>query len=404
MNRLYFYDDARARTFEPFVLTRPASELTCGAVLTRMRWERATGTKATGFIASPLLADFEEFDAPPSIAENAVLEAGAIVVNSRCVISLDEVLANDQNVWICEGIVCAVRLSRPVAVSDFVNGDVELDIFNIDLYGAPHEPRRLHGRWMREVWDYLAHLTPQLSDDIAALTQTVTSSSMLYDAVIGEHGIVIEDGAKIEPYVLFDTTAGPVMVRSGATISAFSRIVGPCYIDHDATVLGEMVANCSIGPFSKIRGEIHSSIVLGYSNKGHSGFVGHSYLGRWVNLGAGTTTSNLKNTYGTVQLWTPSGVRNTEQQFLGTLFGDHAKTGIGTMLNTGTVLSVGANVYGGNMPAKYVPPFAWGDSEPYGSFAIDKFIEVATRVMRRRNVQISGRQESQLRTVYAERK
>ena len=159
--------------------------------------------------------------------------------------------------------------------------------------------------------------------------------------------------------------------------------------------MGDRVANCSIGEFSKIRGEISSSIVLGHSNKGHTGFVGHSYLGRWVNLGAGTTTSNLKNTYGTVPLWTPEGVRDTGQQFLGTLFGDHAKTGIGMMLTTGTVLSAGANVYGSSMPPKYVPPFAWGE-EPYQTFTAAKFLAVAERMMQRRDVTMSNRQRRSL--------
>jgi hypothetical protein len=119
-----------------------------------------------------------------------------------------------------------------------------------------------------------------------------------------------------------------------------------------------------------------------------------------VNLGAGTTTSNLKNTYGTVQLWTPDGVRDTGQQFLGTLFGDHAKTGIGTMLTTGSVLGAGANVYGAALHPKYVAPFSWGDHEPYDTFAADKFVAVAERMMRRRDVPLSERQRQHLRRVH----
>jgi hypothetical protein len=141
--------------------------------------------------------------------------------------------------------------------------------------------------------------------------------------------------------------------------------------------------------------------MLGYTNKGHTGFVGHSYLGRWVNLGAGTTTSNLKNTYGNVQMWTPSGLRDTGAQFLGTMFGDHVKTGIGTMLTTGTVLGAGANIYGGSVDSKYVPPFAWGDGEPYESYEIDKFIEVAQRMMARRDVELSDEAAKQLWDAYA---
>jgi len=138
-------------------------------------------------------------------------------------------------------------------------------------------------------------------------------------------------------------------------------------------VLGGDVTGCSIGDVSKVRGEISSSIILGYSNKGHEGFVGHSYLGRWVNLGAGTTTSNLKNTYGTVSLWTPSGVRDSKMQFLGTMFGDHVKTGIGLRLTTGAVLGAGANVFD-RMPPKRAA-LAWGAEPPYSVYRADKFLE-----------------------------
>jgi hypothetical protein len=147
-----------------------------------------------------------------------------------------------------------------------------------------------------------------------------------------------------------------------------------------------------------VRGEISNSVMLGFSNKGHTGFVGHSYLGRWVNLGAGTTTSNLKNTYGSVQLSTPAGMRETGAQFLGTLFGDHVKTGIGTMLTTGTILGAGANVYGESVSSKYVAPFAWGTDETY---EIAKFIDVARRMMSRRHVELSEAGERMLEDVYA---
>jgi UDP-N-acetylglucosamine diphosphorylase/glucosamine-1-phosphate N-acetyltransferase len=182
----------------------------------------------------------------------------------------------------------------------------------------------------------------------------------------------------------------------GSTVHAFTRLVGPCYIGRHSTVLGDRIGISSIGDHCKVRGEMSNTIMLGYANKGHDGFVGHSYMGRWVNLGAGTITSNLKNTYGPVTLWTPSGLRDTKMQFLGTLFGDHAKTGIGTCLTTGTVLGAGANVYGVQAPPKAVPPFAWGSAPPYGVYRLDKFLEVAERVMARRQVNLTDRARQQL--------
>jgi hypothetical protein len=166
--------------------------------------------------------------------------------------------------------------------------------------------------------------------------------------------------------------------------------------------MGGDISTCSIGDVCKVRGELSSTVFAGYGNKGHDGFVGHSYLGRWVNLGAGTITSNLKNTYGTVALWTPAGVRDTGMQFLGTMFGDHVKTGIGLRLTTGTVLGAGSNVYG-NMPPKVVAPFSWGDAPPYAVYHADKFLETAARMMSRRHVELTDPARRHLTSVHAGR-
>lgn len=396
---LYLYDDARARMFEPFIVTRPVSELRAGACLLRERWSRVARARATGFISAPALTEFEEGDAPPAVAEGHMLPAGAIVVNARFAPALDGTLAPTDQAWIADGVICAVRLRTDTPVSILADGRAELAAL-ADTTAVTPVP--LAGRWLHELWDTIGALAPMLHDDILALAGSIKTKSLMQEA-LGEHRLIIEDGSTVEPYVVFDTSAGPILVRRGATISAFTRVVGPCYIGEHTTIIGDRVAGCSIGDWCKIRGEISSSIVLGHSNKGHTGFVGHSYLGRWVNLGAGTTTSNLKNTYGTVQLWTPSGQRDTGLQFLGTLFGDHAKTGIGTMLTTGTVLGAGANVYGSSMPPKYVRPFSWGDGEPYATFAVDKFLVVAERVMQRRHVTLGDGLRRMLTQAHEER-
>jgi len=258
------------------------------------------------------------------------------------------------------------------------------------------------GRWLEEVWDLVGQLGPQLADDIMAIGPRIRTVKPEYAVVLGSHPVFVEEGAEIEPQVVFDVTNGPVLVLRGAHVYAHTRLIGPVAIAGGSTVLGDRIASCSIGDVCKVRGETSNTIFLGHCNKGHDGFVGHSYLGRWVNLGAGTTTSNLKNTYGQVQLWTPQGERNTGQQFLGTMFGDHAKTGIGMRLTTGCVLGAGAQIYD-QMAPKYVPPFAWGGGEPYGVFDRDKFIEVAERVMARRKIQLGERGRRQLLAAYERR-
>lgn len=397
MSALYFYDDARARQFEPFALTRPGSELRAGTSLIRRRWERATSLESAGFISSPHLAHFEEGKAPPAVAPQSEIPAGSILVNTRCVIPLD-LKFDPFDLLMCEGVACAVRLARSLPVSQFADGSIDLGTIQTSLGG-----RRISGRWINEVWEFIATLSEQLAEDIPRRAKALEATTLTDAAVVGSEGVFVEEGAEIGPHVVLDASAGPILIRKGAVVAPFTHLVGPVAVGRDSQILGDRVAASSIGDHCKVHGEFSNSIVLGHSNKTHAGFVGHSYMGRWVNLGALTTTSNMKNTYGPVQLWTPSGVRSTGQQFLGTMFGDHAKTGIGTMLSTGTVIGAGANVFGANTPPKVVPPFAWGDAAPYDTYDVARFLVVAERAMARRHVELGAKARKQLTEAHKRR-
>ncbi|HMC54898.1 MAG TPA: putative sugar nucleotidyl transferase [Gemmatimonadaceae bacterium] len=395
MSELFLFDDAVARTFEPFALTRPISELRAGALLLRERWERAFQRRAAGSIAAPHLADFDEPGAARPLGTRLTVPAGSILANSRCAVSLLPQKLGDAKVWHCDGRVAAIALSREVSIDELRAGRFTLE----SLATAGSGPHDIAGQWIDHVWDFIGKLAPMLVEDLSRL-----SDGMKPVKVDGSGGkkspVFAEPDAHIESQTYFDTSGGPVYVARGAKVQTFTRIVGPCYIGADSQVLGEKIAASSIGDVCKLHGEANSIVMLGHSNKGHEGFVGHSYFGRWVNLGAGTITSNLKNTYSSVELWTPNGTADTDLQFLGTMFGDHAKTGIGTPLNTGTVVGAGANVFGGTLPPKAVPPFAWGDRPPYDSYDIDKFFEVARRAMARRHVELSPGVERTLRRAY----
>src|SRR6185437_4150480 len=275
----YLYDDAQARAIAPFALTRPLGEMRAGAELVRRRWELAFGTSAAGAV---------------------VLPARAVLVNSRCVAPLGW-KARDADVWTCAGAIAAVRLARDTPVSELERGEAPLE--SLGAAGSRVEP--VAGRWITAVWSFIADLVAQLAEDIAVLGPPAASAEPAGAIVIGERPIYVEPEAVIEPGVVFDVSAGPVLVRRGAIVRAFTRLVGPCVVGAGATVLGDRINGCAIGDGAIVRGELSETIVLGHSNKSHDGFVGHSYLGRWVNLGAGTITSNLKNTYGPVQMWTP---------------------------------------------------------------------------------------------------
>ena len=398
MSAVYLYDDARARRFEPFALTRPAGELRAGALLVRERWSRALGAPVAGHLTSAHLAGFDEPGAAPVVTGGAI-PAGAWIANARFLPPLTRVPVEDALIDDGERIV-AVRLREALPASEFSDGDVDL----ASLVPAKGVRKSLGlGWWADEVWDYVRHLVPMLEHDIPVLGAGFPNELPTGAIHVGSHPLFVEAGAEVEPMVCFDTTAGPILLRAGSHAHAFTRLAGPLYVGEGSTVMGDKIAASSIGDTCKVHGEVSNTIFVGHSNKGHDGFVGHSILGRWVNLGAGTITSNLKNTYGTVQLWTPDGVRETGLQFLGTLFGDHAKTGIGLTLTTGTVLGAGANVYGSVMPPKAVAPFAWGEAGNFVDFRADKFLGVAERMMARRHVALSEPMRQQLLASYAAR-
>ena len=410
MTRLNLYDDARAKTFEPFVSSRPLAEMRAGALLIRDRWATVAPSSAIEIIAGPNMREFDEPDAAP--VAGGTLPRGSIVANSRCVPALRRGAgtvrqsADDAHVWRCGGRVAAVRTGADIAVRDFENGSITLD----ELGGAGGNEDVLEGWWIDEVWDFVGFLPEILADDLTAISGgpggAARTPTPPHVTIIGSRTITLlgsgHDAPTIEPHVVFDVTNGPIVVDRGAVVHAFTRLAGPCYIGPNVSVMGGDISVCSIGPVCKVRGEMSNTVMLGYSNKGHDGFIGHSYLGRWVNIGASTVTSNLKNTYGSVALWTPDGIRDTGMQFLGTLFGDHVKTGIGLRLTTGTVLGTGANVYA-QMPPKVVAPFSWGSAPPYSLYRVDKFIETAERMMSRRHVALSDRARRHLTAVHFNR-
>ncbi len=397
MSRVHLYDDARARAFQPFALTRPAGELRAGALLVRERWARALAGPVAGHLTAAHLGGFDEPDAAP-VHTGGAIAAGDWVVNARFAPALAP--ARDGEVLVADGEVAAVRLRSPLDVAAFRDGTISLA-----SVAGPRAPDAvgIAGWWMSDVWSYVSHLVPMLTDDLPVLGSTLSTAIPVGGILVGAGTVYVEAGAEVESGVCFDVSAGPILLRARSHVQAFTRLIGPLYVGAGSTVTTDRIAASSIGDSCKVHGEVSNTIFTGHANKGHDGFVGHSILGRWVNLGAGTITSNLKNTYGTVQLWTPSGMRETGQQFLGTLFGDHAKTGIGLRLTTGSVLGAGANVYGSVMPPKAVAPFAWGEAGAFTEYRADKFLEVAERVMARRHVSLNDEGRAQLLASYAVR-
>jgi UDP-N-acetylglucosamine diphosphorylase/glucosamine-1-phosphate N-acetyltransferase len=198
---------------------------------------------------------------------------------------------------------------------------------------------------------------------------------------------------------VLDVRKGAIILEHGVIVRSGTRIEGPCWIREASIVAGGQLRHVSAGPHCRLHGELSTSVFSGYANKSHDGFVGHSVVGAWANLGAGTITSNLKNTYGLVRLEPAGQPVETGRMMLGAMIGDHAKTAIGTLLPTGAIVGAGANLFGAVRAAKYTAAFAWGDT---GEFLdAERFIAVAQRVMPRRDVKVDVAMEAALRAMHA---
>ena len=398
---LILFDDAVSQAWEPFALTRPGGELRFGAFTFRARAEAVFRTRAVAHLAADHLVGFEEPGAPPVLRyADAPTEGNRIFLAARAVpgwASLD--------VWLERRGGAGVLLVGDEVVGWYAPAGTaapdEQFFLNparvLDRTGAV----RLPGKTVRRVWELMSGNADQVKDDVAGLFSGA-AQPRLPEGVhrLGDHELVLGDRVRIEPGVVFDTSAGPVWLDDDVQVRAFTRLAGPAYVGKKSIVLGGSLESVTIGDVCRIRGELAASVCLSYVNKAHDGHMGHAYLGAWVNLGAETTNSDLKNNYSTVRLWTPEGEEDTGEMKVGCFLGDHVKTGIGLLLNTGTVVGAGSNLFGAAMPPKYVPPFSWGTGEALEAFRADRFLEVAERAMSRRDVPLTEPLRRQLQAAW----
>jgi hypothetical protein len=380
---LYLLDPDPGPPWAPFAGIRPIAELRAGAHLIRERWEAFVGTETTAVFALPHLAGFAEPGSAPVRARGAVNGPAVIGSSTFAPRGLAPALPDEPVRLMCGGVTVGWGIPAgakwdgpaPVARSVAVPGVV------------------LHG-----IHSLLPVLEPLLREDLGAMLPG--SDGIPAGAVVlGDPNLVAVTEGLIEPGVVFDTRTGPVVLESGVEVRSGSRLEGPLWAGANTRILGGSIRASALGPRCTVRGEISSCVFLGYANKAHDGFLGSSVVGRWANLGAGTITSNLKNTYGPVRLEVAGHTIETGQMNVGSLIGDHAKTAIGTLLSTGTVIGAGANVFDGVRPPKYVPPFAWG-GDGDARTTREGFLRVAERVLPRRDVALDAATRAFLAGVY----
>lgn len=374
--RLYLFDDGKARRWAPFTLTRPAGELRYGCLTACERAARVFGLPVSGQLSRRALEGFDEPDAAPVVQRDGIETDGLrLLLSSRAVPDFQELPRLREGRLTIDGrtVGWVLHPGTPLPPEGALRAPETVT-------EGPDIP--LSGEILERPWHLVAGTPGRIAKDVITLFLDDHKPEGVIR--IGKGEFSMSARADVEPGVVVDTRNGPVRLDDGVRVEGPARLIGPLYVGQNTKIFGGSIGTSSIGPVCKLRGEITDSVLLGFVNKAHDGHLGHAMLGRWVNLGAGTTNSDLKNNYGTVRVWSPDGEEDTGLIKVGCFLGDHVKTSIGTLLNTGTVVGAGSNVFGGTMPSTVVPPFSWGTGADLRDYRFDRFLEAAEATMARR--------------------
>ncbi len=397
---LCIYEDERAINFSPLSLTRPVFDLRCGLfTLGQKIIQRFPGYRVSYFLRDELLG-VVKLERPQTQLNSAPREGGYFI-NSRFMPSkpLPGKLETSTT-FICHDEIAGAFLA-PKDVRK-IERNQDGTIKNICFQSLPQQ--EVDGTMNAFCWDLVHHNAREIERDFNFAQRGGQILAKIYPNVtlLEQENIHLGLGAKIYPGAVIDGESGPVYIADGAKVMSNAVIEGPAYIGKDSVVKigAKIYGGATIGDVCKVGGEIEGSIIHGHSNKQHEGFLGHAYLGEWVNLGADTNNSDLKNNYTPVSVYINGKMHNTGQKFVGLFMGDHAKSGINTMFNTGTVVGVMANVFGAGYSPKYIPSFSWGGIERTVLYTFNKARATAQRVMERRGAMMVPAQEALFKKIY----
>jgi UDP-N-acetylglucosamine diphosphorylase/glucosamine-1-phosphate N-acetyltransferase len=341
----------------------------------------------------------------PGVKVNMLEEDNYLFINGRILIdeTFYETIGKNsaEKVFIKDDILIAAKITanRLKKIKPNITGSIERSLFE----GIPSE--NVVVDTVDFVWDLIRINGVQIKNDFSRINAPgISEDARLFRGVhlINKDDVIIETGTVIKPGVVIDASNGPIYIGKDAEIMPNSVIEGPVYIGDKSKIKSCAVIseNVSIGRVCKAGGEIEESVIMPYSNKQHAGFLGHSYLGSWVNLGADTNCSDLKNNYSTVKVSHKGRQIDTGLQFLGLIMGDHSKSAINTMFNTGTITGFSCNIFGGDFPDKFIPSFSWGGKEKMEVYDVTKSIDTAKKVMQRREIKITDADEKLFRSIF----
>jgi UDP-N-acetylglucosamine diphosphorylase/glucosamine-1-phosphate N-acetyltransferase len=403
---LCLYEDIVAGNFFPLIYFRPVYDLRCGILTLREKALRyLVPTRLTLYVREYLAPYLHEEN--PRAAINEISSDACLFLNGRCIMTkgLAKVLRKEKQdaLFMVSGEVVGARLSGANLARS--RSELHKDALDLSaLTGLPHV--EVDAALVRYPWDLVYANESEIAGDFLLLTgrKAARNGDVHKSAVLlGKKYVAIGKKSRVGPGTVLDAEAGPIYIGSGVRVFPHAVIEGPCFVGDGSIIKAgaQIYGKTSIGPVCKIGGEVEQSIFHSHSNKQHHGFVGHSYLAPWVNLGAGTTTSDLKNTYGTVKVHVGGRPVDSGRMFVGLTAADHVKTGINATLDTGTVIGPSSNVYGTSLPPKFVPAFTWGSPGQLTTYDVERALAVATTMMARRNVQLTPAYREVFRNVFS---
>ncbi|HEY6952872.1 MAG TPA: GlmU family protein [Bacteroidota bacterium] len=404
-SQICIFEDTQYEKLFPLVYFRPVCHLKCGISSLKDKIVRAYPKASVSLHCRAYLADTIRAQHPHEHV-NDIPSDSCLFINGRILAGRDLAktipLNGDKDLaYVAGDIVVAAhasgaRLSRlkgkmgtPLSPDDFS----DMPRVQVDIKTVTYS------------WDLVQNNGAQIREDFEALVgkKKMKSRKLPGCYLLGKGNIFIDPSATIKPGVVIDAEKGPIYIDKGASVLPQTSLVGPIYLGQGSIIRAgsTIYENTSIGPVCKVGGEVEDTIIQGYSNKQHSGFLGHAYLGKWVNLGAGTNNSDLKNNYGHVKVQLGPEQIDTGLQFVGLTMGDHSKSAINSQFNTGTVVGVSSNIFGSGFPPKYVPSFSWGAAgETFTTYQVERAINVARRVMARRKIELTAAEEALFRKIF----
>lgn len=383
MNLVLFDDPSSRINLLPFTFTRPIAKIRVGILTLAEKWEKRLNTPASFLTESYLQKKFPVKPSQDNLFIHAAWCPDASAVDRIQGLKQGEVLVHNDTILAWRSADMSLpdlKKSTPTVLSGTI-------------------------RLVDQTWKIFQHNAAEIREDFALITAGRKSGGIQdkHTMVYNESNIFVEEGVSIRAAVL-NAEDGPIYLGKNSIVQEGALIKGPFALCEGSTVNmgGKMRGDTTVGPHSKVGGEVSNSVIFGYSNKGHDGFLGNSVIGEWCNLGADTNTSNLKNNYENVKLWSyaKGGFTDTGLQFCGLMMGDHSKCGINTMFNTGTVVGVSANIFGDGFPRNFIPSFSWGGASGFTTYQLKKAYETAERAMERRKMKLDDNEKEILATVF----